>query len=121
MGITVKELCKKFTNIKDSEIAQLVGKKNFTQTDTIPLNNFAKCNDLKYKNFAAEREGQGFIKLLKGQQQVEVAKNAGISLQPANTYQNPFDITNQNKMTLLNPTIGQNFFKQSLFTMRQAG
>lgn len=118
MGITVKELCKKFTEIQDYEIKQLVGKSNFTENDVIPLNNFAQCQKMKYKNFAAEREGKSFINLLKGSQQIEVARNAGINLSPANAYQNPFDLSNQHKVL---PTLqSSTSFSQSLFTMKKA-
>lgn len=118
MGITVKELCQKFTEIKDYELKQLVGKSNFSDNDVIPLNNFAQCTKMKYKNFAAEREGKGFVNLLKGSQQIEVAKNAGITLAPANNYQNPFDFSNQRKVMPVYQS--SSLFSQSLFMMKKA-
>jgi hypothetical protein len=80
MGITVQELTTKFHNITDSEIAKLVGKQNFKDNDIIPLNNFATSSKLAYKIFAAQREGLSFLGFLKGQDKINVAKNAGITL-----------------------------------------
>ena len=112
MAITVKEFCKRFTTVKDSEIATLVGKSHFTNDDIIPLNNFALCSKLEWKDFAANREGNTFINLLKGKDQIEVAKNRGTKLKPISF--------NQNGNNNISPNYGQNPFGQSLFTLKKA-
>ncbi len=113
MGITVKELSTKFHNITDSEIRKLVGKSEFKDNDVIPLNNFAACSKMAYKNFAAQKEGQAFLGYLKGQEQINVAKNAGITVLPGNSHVNPFVIGSQQQMNATVIPMGQSLFSMN--------
>lgn len=113
MGITVQELTTKFHNITDSEIAKLVGKENFKDSDVIPLNNFAECSKMAYKNFAAEKVGKTFLGYLKGQEQINVARNAGITLFPANATVNPFVPATQQQMNSTVIPMGQSLFSMN--------
>ena len=113
MGITVEELRTKFHNISDSEITKLVGKENFKANDVIPLNNFATCSKMAYKNYVAQKEGQAFLGYLKGQEKINVAKNAGITVLPGNVHINPFVAASQQQMNATVIPMGQSLFSMS--------
>ena len=83
------------------------------------MNNFAQCQKMKYKFFAAEREKQGFINLLKGTEQTEVAKKAWVSLVPVNQVQNN-NFNYHNIFGINNRNLDSGRYNQSLFTMKKA-
>ena len=110
MGITVKELSTKFHNITESEIRQLIGKSEFKDNDIIPLNNFATCKNMAFKNYAASKEGLSFLELLKEQERINVAKNAGLTILPGNAHINPFTNTSPQYMNATVIPMGQSLF-----------
>ena len=112
MSITVKNLCEHFKFLKDNDIAQLVGKKNYNKNDIIPLGNFAACNNFDIQVFAAKNEKTNFTNLLKGQNQTNVIKASGV---------NPTNNTQSHDNGLATPSIfsknytAQNNEKVSIF------
>ena len=76
MGITVKEIQARFTNLKHTDIEKLLGTPNYKATTVIPLNRFAKYDKSEVLSYVANREGTAFTQLLNPVKRAEIAPTA---------------------------------------------
>jgi len=103
MSITVKQLSNQFSYLKFEDFKYLTGKSsNIKDDDTVSLGKLAAFNKKDIQIFAARKEGVSFLGLLKGENQVDIAKGAGIK-GDKNT-SNPFG--QQNNEYKRNPALG---------------
>ncbi|MCM1339209.1 MAG: hypothetical protein NC191_06025 [Muribaculaceae bacterium] len=91
MSFTVKQISENFSYLKPDDLKYLTGKSDVKGDDTVILSKLAATNKKDIQIFAAKKEGNPFLDLLKGDRKVEVTKVSGVS-PVRNNASNPFAV-----------------------------
>ena len=88
MGITVKQICDQFKDLKYNDLKILVGSPNFKDSTVISLNNFTSYtgkNATGIQTFVAKKDNE-LIELLSGNKQKQISRLAGIENNTSNSF-----------------------------------